>query len=175
MINPEMQTKFIIFLIPILILIFIFSLVENMNKSRNEVIKSAPVKITPSLALEIVIITETPIPTITNKPSLLPTITLTPIPVGALNDLFIKYSNRQSVSYEVLKKIAFCESRLNSNARFKDYGGLFQFSTVSWVNTRRNMNLDTNPDLRFNPEESIKTAAFKLATEGIFAWPNCSK
>jgi hypothetical protein len=35
------------------------------------------------------------------------------------------------------------------------------------------MGLDSNPDLRFNADESIKTAAFKIAHGGIGAWPNC--
>jgi soluble lytic murein transglycosylase-like protein len=75
----------------------------------------------------------------------------------------------------MLVKIAVCESKLNPYARSLDYGGLYQFSTNTWINTRRTMNLDQNPDLRFNPEESIKTAAFKISTGGINAWQNCIK
>jgi hypothetical protein len=37
------------------------------------------------------------------------------------------------------------------------------------------MNLDPNPELRFNPEEAIKTAAFKISTVGFSPWPNCGK
>lgn len=124
---------------------------------------------------EIIVITATPIPTPTKKPTPTPTITPTPIPVGALEDWFTKYSTQQSIDKERLKRIAVCESGLNPNARFLDYGGLFQFATSSWISTRANMNLPTDPNLRFNPEEAIRTAAFKIATGGIRAWPNCGK
>lgn len=35
------------------------------------------------------------------------------------------------------------------------------------------MNMDTNPALRFNAEEAIRTAAFRFSTDGPNAWPNC--
>lgn len=132
--------------------------------------------ITPAFSWDnIIIITETPIPTPTKKPTPTPTITPTPIPVGALEDLFTKYSREQSVDRELLKRIALCESGLNPNASYGTYGGLFQFSESSWIVTRQSMNLSINPSLRFNPEEAIKTAAFKLAIGGRNAWPNCGK
>jgi len=37
------------------------------------------------------------------------------------------------------------------------------------------MGLDDDPNIRYNPEESIKTAAFKLSVNGTGIWPNCSK
>jgi hypothetical protein len=55
------------------------------------------------------------------------------------------------------------------------YGGLFQFSSSTWISTRQAMNLDTNTELRFNPEEAIRTAAFKISTMGLSPWPNCGK
>lgn len=126
---------------------------------------------------EYVVITETPIPTPTSTPTPLPTSTPTPLPFTSTDyeNWFTIYSNNQSINRELLKRIAFCESRLNPRAINGVYGGLYQFSTSSWISTRKSMNQDINPNLRFNPEEAIKTAAFKIATQGIRAWPNCSK
>jgi len=56
-----------------------------------------------------------------------------------------------------------------------DYGGLYQFATNTWKTTRQKMNMDPHPDLRFNPEEAIRTAAFKISTVGLSPWPNCGK
>ncbi len=126
----------------------------------------------------------TPIPTATPTP--LPTATPTPIPTATptptptpiitssdLEQLFQKYSDSYHVDRELLKRIAACESGFNSNASFLDYTGMFQFSTESWTLTRQSMNEDSNPDLRRNAEEAIKTAAFKIANGGQNAWPNC--
>ncbi len=88
---------------------------------------------------------------------------------------FTQYAGSQSVSIEMLRKIAVCESGYNQFARNGIYGGLFQFSSNTWKSTRTHMNADSNPDLRFNAEEAIKTAAFRFATAGYAAWPNCSK
>jgi hypothetical protein len=128
-------------------------------------------------ALEYVVITETPIPTPTSTPTPSPTCTPTPLPFTSTDyeKWFTTYSNNQSINKELLKRIAFCESGLNPGAINGIYGGLYQFSTNSWISARKSMNQDSNPDLRFNPEEAIKTAAFKIATAGIRAWPNCSK
>jgi len=127
--------------------------------------------------LDYIVITETPIPTPTSTPTPLPTSTPTPLPFTTADyeKWFTTYSNNQSINKELLKRIAFCESGLNPRAINGVYGGLYQFSTNSWISTRKSMNQDSNPDLRFNPEEAIKTAAFKIATAGIRAWPNCSK
>jgi hypothetical protein len=71
--------------------------------------------------------------------------------------------------------MAVCESNLKPQATNGDYAGLYQFSSRTWKSTRQAMNLDNDPVLRFNPEESIKTAAFKISTSGLSAWPNCNK
>jgi len=127
---------------------------------------------TPTLTL-----TPTPIPTYT--PTLSPSPTPTPIPViltsSELENLFSKYANQYSVDKEVLKKIAKCESNFNTNAVFKDYAGLFQFATSSWISTRNLMGQDNNPGLRTNADEAIKTAAFKISRGELNAWPNCNK
>lgn len=53
------------------------------------------------------------------------------------------------------------------------YVGMYQFAAQTWQSTRTAMGLDPNPELRMNAEESIKTAAYKIANGGIQAWPNC--
>ncbi len=122
---------------------------------------------------EYIVITLTLTPTQTPTPTPVPTITPTPISYMHLEDLFTKYSGSESISRELLWKIAVCESGLNPNAKNGIYGGLFQFSEGSWISTRRKMNMDTNPNLRFDLEQSIRTAAFKMALDGPGAWPNC--
>lgn len=92
-----------------------------------------------------------------------------------LDNWFSKYSQEFTVDVNLLKKIAQCESHFGTGANSGPYGGMFQFSSDTWIATRQAMGLDTNPDLRFNGEESIKTAAFKIARGGISAWPVCSK
>ncbi len=114
--------------------------------------------------------TPTPKPNAQPTPSPQPT----PLPTTAdLNTWFKKYSNEYSVDEQTLKKIAVCESKLNSQAQNGPYAGLYQFTISAWKTARNLMNLDPNPDLRFNPEEAIKTAAFKISRHGTIAWPNC--
>lgn len=163
----------ILLISPLLIIIwngdFESSQATNQNLQPENVVSPSP------FVLEYIVITETPIPTPTKTPTPIPTRTPTPLPYTSSDyeRWFTVYSDNQSINRELLKKIAICESGLNPNAVNGIYGGLYQFSTYSWISTRRVMNLDTNPQLRFNPEEAIKTAAFKIATQGIRAWPNC--
>jgi hypothetical protein len=112
-------------------------------------------------------------PVTSPKPTPTPKPTPIPITMQQLNEWFTKYANKESVSIEELRKIADCESEYNPQAINGAYGGLFQFSKNTWITTRTKMNLNIDPDLRFNPEEAIKTAAFRLAAEGNEAWPNC--
>lgn len=117
--------------------------------------------------------TSTPTPT----PSPTPNPTPTPFPVTGtdLDRWFEQYAGTYSIDRMKLFSIAACESNLRPNAINGPYGGLYQFSTSAWISTRTVMNLDTNPDLRFSPEEAIKTAAFKISVSGSGAWPNCGK
>ncbi len=120
--------------------------------------------------------TPTPIPTATPTPTPLPTATPTPTPIITSSDLetlFTKYGQQNNVDTNELKRIANCESGFNTNAEYLDYKGMFQFSPESWSITRHIMGEDANPDLRTNPEEAIKTAAYKIAHGGSGAWPNC--
>jgi soluble lytic murein transglycosylase-like protein len=90
--------------------------------------------------------------------------------------LFTQSADTYHVDKEVLKKIARCESGFNATSNNSGmYLGMFQFGEQTWMSTRAAMGLDTNPELRTNPEEAIKTAAFKISRGGIGAWPNCGK
>lgn len=115
-------------------------------------------------------------PTLTPTPTAIPiTPTLVPVHAGELETMFAKYSELYSVNNDLLKKIARCESNLNPQSNSGVYGGLFQFSETLWRTTRQAMGSDNNPELRFNAEEAIKTAAFKISRDGTNAWINCSK
>lgn len=118
-----------------------------------------------------------PSPLPSPKPTLLPIPKPTPViyTPQQLDDWFSAYSNSYSVNRQKLWLIAVCESQLNPNAKNGDYGGLYQFSSSTWKSTRIAMNQNPDPNLRFLPEEAIKTAAFKIAVGGLSSWPNCSK
>jgi hypothetical protein len=122
--------------------------------------------------------TPTPSPTPSPKPTPTPSPSPTPTPIpvtsGQLDTWFTQYANHYSVDRSLLWRIAVCESGLKPGATNWIYGGMFQFSPNTWIANRKTMGLDTNPDLRFHPEESIKTAAFLLSTRGPGAWPSCS-
>jgi len=122
-----------------------------------------------------VIITETPTPTLTPRPTKTPVPTPYEITGDKFDELITKYANKESVDPSLLKKIAVCESGLNPMAQNGPYAGLFQFSQGAWTSLRNRMNLDNNVQLRFHPEEAIKTAAYKLALNGRAAWPNCAR
>lgn len=119
--------------------------------------------------------TSTPTPKPTNTSTPTPTPTYIPITTQQLDGWFTHYANHYSVDRSLLRQIAACETGFRANATNWIYGGMFQFSPNTWAANRKIMGLDPNPDLRFNPEESIRTAAFLLSTRGPGAWPNCSK
>lgn len=117
--------------------------------------------------------TSTPKPTSSPKPTPKPTSTPKVISAPNLEDLFNKYSAEYGVSKDLLKKIAGCESGFNTTSVGGDYAGMFQFSSGAWVSTRQKMGLSGDLSLRFNAEESIKTAAFKISQSGTSAWSAC--
>lgn len=130
--------------------------------------------------------TPTLLPTDIPEPTLIPTSTPTPIPPtntptpiptiispGNLDSLFDKYANEHHIDKELLKKIAKCESGFNQEASNGPYLGMFQFTEQTWISTRTAMGQDSNPDLRKNTEESIKTAAYKLSQGASSAWSGC--
>lgn len=173
-------------ILPLICLIIIISLlILYRNVHSFKILGSATSLPTPTIneatimayELDAIIISETPTPTLTPKPTKTPTPSPKPkfIPHGAIDELIARYANKESVDPSLLKKIADCESRLNAMAVNGPYAGLYQFSESSWRSVRTRMNLDANPQLRFDPEESIRSAAFKLAIGGRSAWPNCGK
>ncbi|OGV94746.1 hypothetical protein A3A66_01970 [Microgenomates group bacterium RIFCSPLOWO2_01_FULL_46_13] len=97
------------------------------------------------------------------------------VPVSAWQPLFEGYGREYRVKPETLRKIAYCESRYRPEAINGPYGGLFQFMVSTWQSNRRAMGLDPDPDLRFNPEEAVRTAAFKISRDGVGAWPVCGQ
>jgi soluble lytic murein transglycosylase-like protein len=118
--------------------------------------------------------TETPTPTTIPVPTATPLLTQVPQPSSSdLDALFNQYGTTYNVSPAELEKIAQCESGFNTNSDTGTYAGMFQFSEATWESTRTTMGLDPNPDLRKNPEEAIKTAAFMLSRGEENAWPNC--
>lgn len=96
---------------------------------------------------------------------------------SALDSLFEKYGAEYGLSPTMLKHIAKCESGLRPEALSTNglYGGLFQFVSSTWSSNRKAMGLDPDPALRFNAEEAIKTAAFKMSRDGVGAWPVCGR
>jgi hypothetical protein len=127
--------------------------------------------------------TETPTPTPTDTPTPTPTETPTPTPSTPpvpqphgtqIDEWLTKYSNEYHIDRALLHRIAACESGFNTNSNNNGlYVGMYQFSEGTWTSTRAAMGHDTNPELRKNAEESIKTAAFKISQGGQGAWPNC--
>ncbi len=97
------------------------------------------------------------------------------VPASNYDQLFQQYAEQYGISSQMLKDIAHCESGFNAGAVNNAYGGMFQFVSSTWQSNRRAMGLDPDPNLRFNAEEAIKTAAFKMSRDGYGAWPACSR
>lgn len=157
---------------------------ETPTSSDQKVLGANMSTITPSFYLEYIVITATPLPSLTPTTTPIPTATPTPIatpkPVikissNELDQLFEKYSKEYGVDKNLLAKIALCESGFNSGSRNGLYAGMFQFNASSWARTRTEMGLSTNPDLRTDAHESIKTAAYKMSKYGTSSWPACSR
>jgi hypothetical protein len=74
-----------------------------------------------------------------------------------------------------MKRIAYCESTLNTLATTSQYAGLYQFSESLWISTRALMGQNSDPNLRYNAEEAIQTAAFMISQGHLAIWPNCNK
>jgi soluble lytic murein transglycosylase-like protein len=96
-------------------------------------------------------------------------------PPADIEALIDKYGAEYGVDATKMKVIAACESGYRPEALSSSglYGGLYQFVDTTWMSNRKAMGLDTNPNLRFNGEEAIKTAAFKMSRDGYGAWPVC--
>jgi hypothetical protein len=124
--------------------------------------------------------TPTPMPTKTPKPTPLPTKTPTPVPTPSpaspaeINGLIDRFAGQYSIDPNVLRHMALCESGFNSSAVNGPYVGLFQFNTTTWKNIRKEMNEDTEVNLRFSAEESVQTAAYAFSKGKTGIWPNCN-
>lgn len=138
--------------------------------------------------------TATNTPTLTIAPTITPTLsptptfaikpktTATPTPMSAVqssspqtnfDELFAKYGAQYGVDPEKLKSIASCESGFDPNQVTGIYGGLFQFSSVAWSEARARIGMDGTDSLRFNAEESIRTAAHEIQYKGTSGWSDC--
>lgn len=115
----------------------------------------------------------TPSPAVLSAQNTVPTATPDVWPPSVLEPLFERYAAEFGVDKNTLERIANCESHFNPNAKNGDYLGMFQFATSSWISTRNQMVLPSDPSLRTNSEESIKTAAFMLSKRGTSPWPSC--
>lgn len=92
-----------------------------------------------------------------------------------IEPLIDKYSRLYNVNNELMKKMAFCESSYNRFADSGRYKGLYQFHPSTWTATRKRMGLNQDISRVFDAEEAIKTAAFKMAQDGVGAWPVCGR
>ena len=125
--------------------------------------------------------TQTPTPTPDSTPSPDPTPTPVPTPTPDVyahppyDGWIAQYAGQFGVDRNLLDRLAQCESQFNPNSVSPNgsYVGLYQFSAGTWSSYRSRMGLDTNPDLRSNPEEAIKTAAYVIRESGVSPWPNC--
>ncbi len=115
-------------------------------------------------------------------PFLSPTPTLPPAPRYVsqpkftdeeINNFISRFAGQYEVDAEVLKKVAECESGSNADAINGIYVGLFQFDSGSWRSLRDQMGEESDPNIRFNAEESVQTAAFALSNGRGSIWPNC--
>lgn len=171
------------------LIIVIFAVFYSLSKQTKTIlispiagkqVKALGKKITPTLTLTPTpTITPDPKPRPTFEPTLTPANTPTPAPVivapADLENLFVKYSSEYSIDKNLLVKIANCESGLNPNATNRDYAGLYQFAEPLWTRTRQLTGQNTDSNLRFNAEESIRTAAFMISQGHLNIWPTCSK
>lgn len=130
--------------------------------------------------------TESPSPTPTEAPTLTPTpkARLTPTPTAKpivqpqyssqeINGFIERFSAQYGVDPNAVRHIAICESGFNPLAEMAGYAGLFQFGKVTWANIRKEFGEDPNPDLRYNAEEAVQTAAYALSRGKVAIWPNC--
>lgn len=130
------------------------------------------------------IATSTPTPTPTSEPTLTPTPrptkkpTPTPVPQPTftsqqINEFIDRFSSQYGVDPNVIRHMAICESGFRPFAKKLSYAGLFQFGPITWRNLRIKLGEDPDPDLRFNAEEAVQTAAYALSVGIKNIWPNC--
>lgn len=94
-------------------------------------------------------------------------------PFETVSHLIDQYSALYGLDVNVIRYLALCESGLRSNATNGKYVGIFQYDERTWKTLRQEMNLETNPDLRYSAEEAIKTTAYAISKGKTKLWPNC--
>jgi len=115
---------------------------------------------------------------------ILPTATLAQTPIleekngtgvssEQINSLLDQYATLYGVDVNVLRHLAICESGMDPTAETEYYAGLYQFSEYTWRHYRELLGEDIKPELRFNAEEAVKTAAYAISVGGEHNWPNC--
>ncbi len=126
--------------------------------------------------------TEKPTPKPTKKPTPIPSPTPSPSPTPEplplvsseeIHGFIERFAAQYAVDPNILRHIAVCESGFNPLSYNVGYAGLYQFGPITWANFRRQMGESTNPDLRFNAEEAVQTAAYALSVGRGGIWPNC--
>ena len=155
--------------------------------------KSEPIKVLGSLIERPTLTpTPTPSPSLTSSPtptpSPLPTDTPTPIPTfsptptsvsqpkftsAEINSFIERFAGQYGVDPNVLRHIATCESGFNADSINGPYVGLYQFSSSTWSNNRALLGEEKDPDLHFNAEEAVQTAAYLVSIGKKGIWPNC--
>lgn len=160
---------FIFFLIPLtIVLVIVISGI--LFNSKKLIINEIPSSITPTPTIST---TPTFTPTPSPEPTLIPTSIPQTTTTKSLDYLFTLYGSRYGVDSQVLKKIAGCESGFDVNQITGDYAGLFQFGSTPWIEARGRLGENNDLNLRFNAEESIKTAAHEIQIKGTSGWGDC--
>lgn len=110
----------------------------------------------------------------TPKPKPKPTPVPQPVVTSQqINEFIERFASQYSVDPNVLRYMALCESGFNPKAYHAGYAGLFQFGPITWKDLRREIGEDPNPDLRYNAEEAVQTAAYTISKGKTALWPNC--
>jgi len=172
--QQTMKNLLLYFLLLILVGEIVTLYLIHRPKSQDKVLGEVAVS-TPAPTL---VPTPTPSPTPTPTPKPTPTKTPTPVPQPKftsqqINEFIDRFAGQYSVSPDVLRYIALCESGFNPSAQNVGYTGLFQFGPTTWKNLRAKMGEDANINLRFNAEEAVQTAAYAISIGDSGIWPHC--
>lgn len=147
---------------------------KSEERVLSEVTVSTPEPLPVETSTPTAVISPTPNPT--PKPT--PVKTPTPIPQPKftseqINEFIGRFSSQYGIDPNVLRYIALCESGFNPNAYNAGYAGLYQFGVATWKNMRGSFGEEINPDLRYNAEEAVQTAAYAISIGRKGIWPNC--
>lgn len=161
------------------VLASVFSVIGATRTEERKQLISPVVSVSPTIT----VVTPTPTSTPTATPTATPTIKrrVTPKPKPtptaetkeSVSRLVDKYSIEYGLDVNVVRYLVLCESGLRSNATNGKYVGLFQYDERTWKTIRSEMKLDTDPNLRYSAEESIKTTTYALSKGKRNLWPNC--